>query len=227
MKQLSDYSNEELLALTDTEIQDLIDYECALQGVPLLPPGPGPAPAKPEVPHDEVFKVAGFYFYAKESAMRVLDVLMELDLYQVEGYNETRRLVPIAKDDNDYYYAPKIETDLVVSAVNYALNQEVLASYKRAYDTWNTHKKVYDAAYKDCKCVSEQVYERISEARQIAGYNTSMLVVFAKYLKLADGDAAVATKFLRAAYPAVDTTTLDYINPGWDNPVIDQERGTK
>ena len=58
MKRYNEMTDAELLELTNEQIATLIDYECALDGVPMLPPDPGPAPPDDVPPPDIGLNVA-------------------------------------------------------------------------------------------------------------------------------------------------------------------------
>ena len=63
MRRYNEYTEQELIDLDKALIQKLIDYECALDGVPLMPPHPGPEPSKTEITPDmTVYAVAGLFF---------------------------------------------------------------------------------------------------------------------------------------------------------------------
>ena len=76
MLRFTEMTDAELLALTETELEELIDLECAYEGIPLLPPKPE-EPIKPANlrPDTSVFHFDDIYITDPEEARRAEELL--------------------------------------------------------------------------------------------------------------------------------------------------------
>jgi hypothetical protein len=197
MKRVSEMNDAELLLLTDEEISKLVDYECALEGVPMLPPAPGPAPVKDAPDADvSVFGIAGIYTMDADHASRILAALNLGQLFSTSyigsDYNN-QYLVPITKDTYD---RPKIETNNIHSPEQWDKIKDAAAQYNLKKAEWDRVAKVYNDALKDRDSITKEVYQFVEEARDRNYEQVRARDEFTRYLELADGNKKVAMNFL-------------------------------
>lgn len=197
MKRLDEYTQKELANLSDEEIQNIIDIECAFEGVRLLPPKPEEYVAKVFEPDSIVYNVGQFQFKNQEDALKVIDVLKSVTLvnttydYSV-GYN--------------YYYiddklidAPNLETKKVFSKQTYNDMKAEMTKVNKEKDSHKDQKNLYDEIVKERKSVVDNVYETINEAVDKENEKQRIINQYNRYLVLADNNTTTAKKFLADA----------------------------
>lgn len=197
MKRIYEMDESELLALSEETTLKLIDYECALEGVPMLPPSPGPMPQK-EIPEPDatVFEIAGFFTMDGEHAARILAAFNSGPLFK-ESYSgsdyNTKYLEPL---NADKYNKPKIETKTSHSPEQWDKIKDLVTAYNSEKSEWDTIHKTYSAALKERAAITKDVYERIREARQRSYDRDCLRNEFARYLELAENNRQIALNFL-------------------------------
>jgi len=189
MKQINDLSKAEVLALTDEQINTMIDLECACENVPLLPP----EPVKPDVPKFEpdttYYGIVGFYFKAAEDAAKILNAFDSVALLRM-GYSDK---FPIPPSD---YEKPKIEPKKFMSPEMYDRVKGEKAAADSAMEKYTSDKKDYDEIVKQRVKQVDYVWDIVNEVRQEQYKKDSFKSQFKRYLTLADGNHAIAWKFL-------------------------------
>lgn len=197
MKRIHELNEEGLLALTEEQTLKMVDYECALEGVPMLPPDPGPVPSLPELQADtQCYEVSDVLVADPDHAARILSAIMSGPLYKTEyprNNYELRYLVPLGQGDYNY---PKIKPVQYISPELWDKHKEHVTSLSVRKGEWDALKKAYDAAYKERDAIVKDVYERISDARQHAYDREQLRTEFTRYLELAEGNRSIALKFL-------------------------------
>lgn len=197
MNYIEDLNDEQLLALTDEDIEVFIRLECARNGAPLLPKQAPEAPAKPEVKPDievwEVRGISGSYFSNKEDADRVATLVNSLPRlepnYLTGHYAGPRGLQPTED-------TVKLVSERFWSAPHYAAHRAVLEVFTRQDAEYKTAKTEYDNAHKLYKSHSESVWSRVKGARERRAYDENIRSTFAEYTALANGDEQVAFQFM-------------------------------
>lgn len=192
MKRIYDMEDTEVLALTDEQISNLVDYECALEGVPLLPPEPGPAPVKVAPPLDlKVFEVGGVMVVDAEHAGRILDVITSGPIFKKEYDKE--HLVPLNSGD---YSFPKIETKMVRSIEQWEAIKADMTAYEAAKREYDKTSKLYNDITKDRQRIVNGIYDIIHDVRDLNWQREHIRSEFARYLVLAEGNPQIALNFL-------------------------------
>lgn len=197
MKRIYDLTEAELLSLTDEDVMRYIDYECALEGVPMLPPVPGACPVKvTPAPDANVFEVAGFLTMDSTHATRILDAFNSGELYK-ESYPGsdygTKYLTPMS---NDQYSKPKIETKTVHSAEQWDKIKDSHQAFVGEKAAWDKINKTYQEALKGRSSISEDVWQQIRDAREHSYDRERLREEFGRYLVLAEGNKQIALNFL-------------------------------
>ena len=134
MKTITEYTNDEVLELTDDELSKIIDYQCALAGIPLLPNQPD-MPIKPEYDLDsEVYTVGGFMFRDKESAESVKDLINKQSLVKVDyDYNIGYDYKYVTTSDS----GASVEVSKHMSISTYDKLKSEIAKSKAELDVYN------------------------------------------------------------------------------------------
>lgn len=197
MKRVHELTEAELLALDDDMTMKLIDYECALEGVPMLPPAPGPAPKKdfPE-PDAQCFAVGGILTRDSVHAARILEAISSGELvettYAGSDYNN-RYLKPLRQSDYNY---PKLSTETYRSPEQWDSIKDDHSSFATRKAEWDRIDKEYSSALKERATITDDVYGRIREARQHSYDRERLREEFARYMELAEGNRQIALNFL-------------------------------
>jgi len=194
MNRLHDHDGAELLALTEEQIETLIDLECAVQGVPLLPEVTPTPPAAVEAEPDQlVHSVAGYYFRDKETADAVAEFIGKqprLEDYYLNGRWSGPKGV-----------RPDPEPSLTVSVTkfwteaHYDKHRNALEEYKGAKEAYDLARKAYERVVEERSAVAAEVHSAIREARHARDTRAQIGSEFQRYLRLAEGDHDVALKF--------------------------------
>jgi hypothetical protein len=202
MKRIHEMNDAEILALTDDQITKLIDYECALEGVPLLPPTPGDEPKNtlPE-PDTTCYFVGGVLTTDKKLADKIYEVLTSGSLVTTDysrDYNN-KYLKPLNPEDYSY---PAITIQKHRSKKQWAACEDQYRVYKEAKNQYDEIKQLYDEASKSRQNVIDQVYDKINFVRSVKNQQDYIRTEFARYLELAENNATIAMNFLLKAKPA-------------------------
>lgn len=194
MKNFNDLTDLEISELTSEEIERYVDYECAMEGIQLLPPHPGNPPEKVEAEKDtEIYTVGEFVFLSKESALKFFDFVTENGFYRIEGYQENRRV--ILANPEDYYY-PKMSSEMIASEQSYAKSKQQLDIYKTEKKRYDAIKERYDNAKKERQGILDGILDKIQEAVTRIKEQKQLRTIFNRYIDLADGNRETALKFL-------------------------------
>lgn len=215
MKRLEDYTRDELLALTEETLADIVDLECAIAGVPPLPAEPV-APVRPANISDvEIFECCGLPFLSEDDAVQVMRLVAGMRIADVRY--EWQLSTNYVKGST--LAAPSIECKRLASAARYAELEPALRTHKVASDAYDAARKAWQEIASRRAEVRDAVLERISAARGESQDRERLQQHFARYLELADGDRSVAVRFLRdtcsalaAAHPDV-MAELERVEP--------------
>lgn len=196
MRQIDSYTESQLVALTDAELERVIAVQCAVEGVAMLPEkpiAPEPFVVKPDV---EVFEVCGVSYMNKADADEVAD-LVNSKQRAAFGYDRQYR---------QFFKEPTYDGEHMVSRKGYCssalLDQHSVEIAKAA-----EAKKAYDAASKEYNSVADvresiagRIMEKVYEARERARQRDDFRARFKQYIELADGNTAMALQFFEKAY---------------------------
>lgn len=196
MKRIVDLEEKEIIELSNEKIEDYINYECALEGVPMLPPHPGPAPDKIKVEADtKVFEIAGYLVLDTDHAGRILDALNSGVLYREEiaNFDYSLKHLTLIYDD---YYAPKITAKNILSPELWDSVQKSHAAISSQLKQWKIINDEYQSSLKEREAITTQVWDHIESVRAIVCEKENIKNLFSQYLKLAEGDKSIAMNFL-------------------------------
>lgn len=198
-RRVTDYTQEQLISLTDAEFDAIVDLECAVQGVPLLPPHPGAKPEEPKVKTIACYQVGSWVYLKMADAQKAVELLTRLNPYHEEGWSENKRLVK-ATD----YHAPKVEAKEVPLEKDYLANIDEIEAYSRKKSKYDGLKREYDSAKNKRKNVIKEIQGLIDEANDTIGRQMELQAKFDRYIELANGYTNIAIDFLNDAEAPTD-----------------------
>lgn len=197
MKRYTELTDEELLALTSEQIEELIDVECMLEGVAFLPEEPVPPESISVGPDLTVYIVGGEKFKCKPDAQRVADLmnsLLRFESYYLSGrydYDGPQGVKPATEPTDtisireERYWSPEL----------YSKYKTVLAAHKEAVKRYDKARKEYDGIAAERASITAKVNEAISAAFEKKANREEVERLFARYLSLSGGDRKQALSF--------------------------------
>ena len=211
MKQIAELTSKELMELTEVDKKSIIDLECAVRGIKLLPEQPiSPNVIKPEK-DTTVYEIAGFNFLDSKEANEVL-TLLENTKSRVgldsKNYDSNYYVRPLQS-----YYEPKIETNKVYSAESYVNIKVELDKYTKAKEAYNKLKGEYDNCKHDIVTLKKELQDAIDTVFEYSRNVEKFTDLFARYLKLANNDKLIAKNFLISSYP--DAEEFEEVTALW------------
>jgi len=214
-----DLEDSDILRLTDAEIQEVIDFRCAQEGIKLpkeLPPRPEDSIDK-ELERETLFQV-------KHGGHDIILLADRADAEKVVKF--LTGMTPIGTDYDyklgyKYKYAQPIDGDFSIeNKVLYKLEpltrfSETLTLHKKKREEYDAVKSFNDKVASQKEKISDVVWNRVqaarAEAQRVAEYNAT----FEEYVKVAKGDREMAMTFMLKAYG-------DDLPDGW-SPEENQE----
>lgn len=204
MKRLDDYTNEELVALDEDAINNLINVECANEGAPLMSVT---APIKPDVlPDVKAYKVesGSLLFATLEEAQRVANFLNNTRRLTTESIGKWSWGPPYQLVPHDS--EPTVKTERHWTAAHYHANQKELEAYENAKDK-------FDAELREARdTVQRNVLASIDEARNAQRLREQIRSQFDEYCALTSGDRELALTFLLKTGRFFDDTVRTTLN---------------
>jgi predicted nucleic-acid-binding protein len=193
MKRFEEMNKKELANLTEEQISMMLDYECALAGIPLLPEVPVEPTVKVINPDVTVYVLGGLKFLNLEDAAKVLEILQSSELV---SYDYSTRVIKPIED----YNKPSIGTEKYFSTEYYnsvlkdkQIADAALSQYKEA-------KKDYDDTAKARAEIVNEFIGKIEDAGAEEYAKERYKSEFERYLKLSEGDRTIAFNFLTDAH---------------------------
>lgn len=200
MKPFKTLTEQELVALSEDDVQRYIDYACAEEGVPLLPTLP-PAPVAVNYEPDAKLYSLGhwLHFQHPEQAARVLEAIKEAAPVETD-YLQTPTGVTSTAIAARRSSALTIVAEDAFTAMRAAEIREALAGAKRAEDIYNKAKKAYDSAVRERDGIASDIRDTIAAAWEKHERRESLRRDYERYLSLADGNSEIAARFLANAH---------------------------
>ena len=202
IKRLEDCTDEDLLNLTEAQVEDLIDLECVYESVRLLPE----MPVKPteEAPQADFkfYEVDTLQFVNRKDAEEIAHAAADLDRivsrYE-HGPGYSRIVTGSMKEE------PNIQTKTKFSEKylnEVKVEKQRIEERKKEYDEL---KEEYDSISESRSSIINGVLAKIKEARQAGQRLIALRDESHRYLRLAMGDKEIAQRFMTDAFPdAVD-----------------------
>lgn len=203
---ITDMSDDQIIALTEEQLDLLIKVECMEQGVP-LEPNP-PEQSFFELPKGNLaFKVKGteFYFESREDADTLAKVITQLAHKRKQAKYDWRT-------GYDIEWLENYDVEVIVEEKNFYDKAQVqdresfLVKRKTLKEQYEKDKGLYDKSREKVRKISDDIYGIYYEARKESERVNRYKTTFEEYIKLAGGDEIKARAFFDKAYK-------DSINP--------------
>ena len=203
-KAFEELTHEDLVSLTDEQVEYYIDRACAEGGVRLLP-AECPKMPNPAVP--DVKRVAwlalGQHFEREEDATEVARLasgFRRLKMTYMPGKSYSSQW---AVDDPDPEKASKVE---VIDQHLFETHRLRLDQHEAEMATYHVVKGEYDRISEKRAEVHQSVRGKREAARVAEARRVGMRLEFDRYLELADLNLKVARQFLIRAYPDAEAS---------------------
>lgn len=208
MSFFENHTDEQLVALTDAQVNTAIDRTCAERGIPLWVE----EIVEPKLPvaHDmTLFQVAGYKFEKQVDANRVAEAINDSPKW-TEVYSWGR-----SNEGREWTQDERTVTVEIISGHR----PETWHKHRAALDEFEDRKKRYEAtkkaneqAYESRGGVAKEAWKEIRDARDRLADRDRLRNLYIRYIGLANGDKEVARKFLVAAEKFDEAWQPE---PGW------------
>jgi hypothetical protein len=194
-QRFDDLDDATVLQLTADQISRWIDITCAIEGVPLLPAEPVMPESVDFTPDTTAYEVEGLIFANAEDAAKMVALLRGMTVYGAQycncpGYKRVLTVKTGFVVDMKEFFSPA-RWDTIKAAGADASRQENL--YNAAMIEYN---KIIEAR----RHIVDSISERVEAVHQREGQRDRIRTEFARYLDLANGDQAIALRFLLNAW---------------------------
>jgi ribosome-binding protein aMBF1 (putative translation factor) len=210
MKNINEMTDQEVLRLTPEDLQRLIKFRMAEEGIKILPEPTEPTYISLPPKNDLAYKVGGFDFLIrdKETALQVAEFFASLSgkLFK-ESYNYTHY---------DHKHIEPIEKEFAVSPVEYytksladriAEDKTTNDKLKKSYEEQVKEYRENDESAKDIRAEIYNTYRSVVDKYE----NFELMKErYAEYLKLAEDNETIAMSFLKKAY-SIDAECESFI----------------
>ncbi len=196
MKNFDDLTDEEVLALSDDDVQRYIDRECAEAGIPLLD-HPGPKPDDSPLAGDlKTFEVSGVFFTDKMEAMEICDAINKcasrVSIGYVSGPSYQKKAAPA--DAN-----VAITETMVLSEAAANNRAAAIAAAERRKKDYEARLVAFNNAGYSRNRIADEITGRVEAVAGKERLKADVRRQHEKYLELAEGNRRTAARFLLAA----------------------------
>ncbi len=217
-------SDEEVAALTEEQIQAVIDYKCAEEGLKFV--------EQPTVrewpviePDIEAFTVSGFHFLDRAEAEKVCDLVNSLQSrrdseyvsYHSSAYE--RKLVP-AEPEN-------VGRASFYSDTHYANKRALIKQTAREKEDYKKAQKEWESYDEARRAYAEEITNRVEQANAAVYEKNRIRADFARYVELAQGNKDIALNFLKKAYGEISPELQGELNPAPEIETKEEREGEK
>lgn len=202
---IKDMSEAEVLALGKKEIDYLIGYAMAEEGIKFLPVPIAPEPFTPE--YDRVvYEVAGIYYTNEPAAKDVCEILNGL-------IEETCTLDYNWQQSSQYKYVAESrwkDSPPTVTAVKCFSNEKyrtLAAGMIQRETEKNQYKKLLEEFQKNeslKQAIVQEIHNVIDEHKSRAYTRNRMISEYERYKEIAQGNVEIAQNFFKKAYPSAN-----------------------
>ena len=216
MKKITEMTHDEIVALTEKDLERLVDLECAETGVPLM----DAPPEKPISPiwddTNNAFAIECIIFDNRESAEIVQSCLRA----------QKRHI-------HRFHYGKCEESDLAIKEVFYIDNEEadrrepIKEAYSAKLAKYNDLRAEYDKLRNRRNALADPIYSIYRDSIAKESVCTLLTRESARYFELAEGNIQVALNFLTQAFPDALESTRDIFNPRAFMQRLTYEKSTK
>lgn len=204
MKPFSTLTNEELLALTEEQIKDYVEYALAEAGLPIeLESLEQPEPLTVE-PDSHLTKVEiRDLALLPEVATQIQDILKNTVVYSID-YNGK---LSSARKESDYDY-PKFSSYRYESDKLKAEKEASRRLLKLQWEEYNKREEENREAMSLREEKLNEIFEHIQSVRNADYEKRTKLSAWEKYLKLANNDRVIAKNFFVERYSQTEYDSL-------------------
>lgn len=197
MKPFEELSDAEKAELTVNQIEAYVDFRCAYEGIPFLPPAPvTPKPENEPQPDLTLYQVGSLTEYLLVDihvAQQIADMINA-----AKGYNTEY----LSRKPGSYEKKVSPSRRVDVAPVK-AWSQEAAQSQTEKVDTlaelkqrYEDESREYDAIRTKRQRVIDDIADDIRQARAIESRRRNLREEFKRYLELADNNRGMALRFL-------------------------------
>lgn len=205
MKTINEMSEQEILSLTDDQLQTLIKIRMAEEGIKILNEPMNPEYLPIAEANEVAYKVKGFdfVFIDKEVAAQASEMILGLkqsmrDEAYGKHYNlkylttsgSYKSIEGVGEIQPQKFYSRKLTLEIEDA---YSANENLKKQYDEAL-------KEYSENYGNAAYIREEIYGRYREVADKQYRMESMKSKYHEYLSLAENDSSIAMKFLKKAY---------------------------
>lgn len=201
MKSYKGLTGKEIVNLGEEGVKDLIDLQCAEEGIKIAR-----RPVEPEEPklqRDIVcYKIGDMIFKTQSGAQRVFDILRTIVVFETDYNWEVGSDYKYLKEDSSYGAEMTIVKTAYLSKKRYKEYKEMLKKhndkkedYEHKYEIWSKENEKRLATETKVREHIRRVFEREQEKED-------MLNQYKRYLELSDNNKEIAKRFLCDAYGA-------------------------
>lgn len=190
----------EKIALTSEDVDRLVKYAMAEDGVKFLPAPTDPPKFTPNF-DKTVYEVRGFYFYFKEKAQEFAEWInknsqdfCKLD-YEWQKGSSYKYITGIADGTE-----ATVNAVLCYSPARYAGLSGELKAHHDAMEAYKREKSDFDSENTKKRKIEENIYAEWHEAQSTQRRLERNKQEYANYLDLAKNDAELAKVFFKKAY---------------------------
>jgi len=209
LKTIDQMNHEEIIALTQEDIDRLVRLECAENGVQL--PGEAPlAPVEPRADCDlQVYKVGDLVFFDQEAAVAVsaviakhADKLAKVDYDWRRGRDNYKYAAPASEAAADMATAVSIMK--VMTRESYLTMSSQIDRHMKALEEYKVLLTDHEAAVEKSDEIRERIMSVVDGAFRRQRELDDMRRRYDEYLRLAEGDVSIARRFFdKANTPSV------------------------
>lgn len=211
MQYINELSEQEILKLTQDELDRMVKFKMAQDGLKFY--------IRPEEPkyHElpdadiEVYQVndVQFTFFKQEDALKVAKLLKEIEsnLYE-RSWSSDEVLKPMSVWDKERL--GNIDTKRIYSVELWSQVSAKKKENEANKKHYESLLKQYEDAYSESEYVRTEVYGRFNEVKEKYANFELSLANFSTYLEIANGDFKQAMAFFTKAYEP-DSETIQYV----------------
>jgi hypothetical protein len=195
---INEMTHEEIIALTPEQLDWLVKYRCAENGVKNLPRPLQPESFNPDF-DETVYEAGGYCFTCQDEAMQFCDFLnssetiVKLD-YDWQTGSQYKYSNPLADTDLYQVYPRKCFSREKYATLKGKLQtaEKAKTEYKKQLEEWEKNEREVSASRDE---VMDVYNEHMQRAYQFERHVSN----FKYYVDLANGDFEIAEKFFRKA----------------------------
>lgn len=204
MKKLNDMTELEILALTDDQIEKIVKYRKAEEGVVLME-----KPIEPEYEQEPNKDISlytsswlNWIFFESSSIVQELNSYFEKLIdssYKSRYGNEPKKISSLTSWEKDEATI-QLKTDTYYSANILEVAEQIKKRNDEKRRNYERLQKDYDGYIEDAKWIIEEVWDKIFEIRRKYERISVLQNSYSEYKILADGNEEIAMNFLKKAH---------------------------